>query len=174
MPSNTCTCRLAYAYGNQLSSRSKLAQSPTSTGSMITKSQRRQSAECRVQSTNKSRAPQRSATHSAAGPTEAGRLRNKRLHTCTRGLMCRTLSGLVALPLSVIAVNLQIAVCLLALVLASRIYIGLACWRHRPTAIDCSQTLAWPKDPSSAPFHRRFSSPLGNDTASASGRLGGC
>ncbi|KAH8121812.1 hypothetical protein LI328DRAFT_171309 [Trichoderma asperelloides] len=70
MPSTTCTCRLAYAYGNQLSSRSKLAQSPTSTGSMITKSQRRQT--------------QRSATHSAAGPTEAGRPRNKRLHTCTR------------------------------------------------------------------------------------------
>lgn len=49
--------------------------------------------------------------------------------------MRRTLSGLVALSLSVIAFNLQIAVCLLALVLASRIYTGLACWRHRPTAI---------------------------------------
>lgn len=62
MPSNTCACRLAYAYGNQLSSRPKLAQSPTSTGSMITKSQRRQSAECRVQSTNESRATQHNAT----------------------------------------------------------------------------------------------------------------
>ncbi|KAL9480179.1 hypothetical protein ACSS6W_004965 [Trichoderma asperelloides] len=62
------TYLLAYAYGNQLSSRSKLAQSPTSTGSMITKSQRRQSAECRAQmraeqSNATQRNAQRSGTH---------------------------------------------------------------------------------------------------------------
>ncbi|PTB37488.1 hypothetical protein M441DRAFT_252757 [Trichoderma asperellum CBS 433.97] len=118
MPSTTCTCKLAYAYGNQLSSRSKLAQSPTSTGSMITKSQRRQSAECRAQI--------RAEQCNAAGPTEAGRPRNKRLHTCTRVDAPNPVWPRRLVFIRYCCLISKSLFALLALVLASRIYIGLA------------------------------------------------